>query len=100
MAIQYISMLTHQKKYIVCTHSLSSSQAIGNSNIEHQIVKKIVDAMNFLSDHVQLMWVTSHQGISGTENAHQLAVAAITKGNITAIPPSAEEVLAELKKKT
>ena len=92
MAVQYISMLTHQKKYIICTDSLSSLQAIGNSNIAHQIVKKIVDAMNFLSDHAQLMWVPSHQGISGNENADQLAV--------TAIPHSAEEVLAEVKKKT
>ena len=63
-------------------------------------MKKIVDAMNFLSDHVQLMWVPSHQGISGNENANQLAVAATTKGNITAIPHSAKEVLAEGKKKT
>ena len=69
MEIQYISILTHQKKYIICTDSLSSLQAIGNSNIEHQIVRKIVDAMNFLIDHVQLMWVPSHQGISGNENA-------------------------------
>ena len=55
--------------------------------------------METLNDCIQLMWVPSHQGISGNESADRLAAEATTRGDIIEVPHSAEEVLAEVNRK-
>ena len=54
----------HIKKYIICTDSLSSLQAIRNNNVEHRIVKKLLIQWSvYVTMYCNLIRASRHQGI-------------------------------------
>ena len=95
MALQYVEGIFPKKTYVICTDSLSSLQAIGKNTIEHNIGKQIIEILLPMKSHIQLMWVPSHQGISGNEAADQLAGNATTLNNYTTVPHSADDIISE-----
>ena len=50
-----------------------------------------------LKSRIKLMWVPSHQGITGNENADELAKSPTLLDNITGMPYSVADILVEMK---
>ena len=65
ITLQYIEGIFSKKTYVICTDSLSSLEGIGKNTIEHNIGKQIIETLLILKNNIKLMWVPSHQGISG-----------------------------------
>lgn len=68
-------------KCVIASDSMSCLVAITNPFNSHELVTKIQEKLLYLETnfHIILLWVPSHQGISGNEEADLEAKAAISK---------------------
>lgn len=60
-------------KFIICSDSLSTIDAINNTNIKNFYHDKIRSQIIHLSPRIKLIWIPGHAGIVGNEFADQTA---------------------------
>jgi hypothetical protein len=60
-------------RYIICSDSLSTLNAILNTNHKDTAISQIRDLLIAKQLHIKLMWVPSHIGIKGNEKADENA---------------------------
>lgn len=70
-AVKYAE--NQKSKFIICTDSLSSIQAICNTNYDSQLINEIRNCLIKSSNKINLLWVTSYVGILGNELADAAA---------------------------
>ena len=71
--------------------------SISKNYIEDHLARTVVEIIIPLNSRIKLTWVPSHQSITGNENADELAKSATLLDNITGMPYSAADILAEMK---
>ena len=78
-ALKYIKR-SHRNKFVICSDSLSSIQAIEHLNLENPLVLDIVTQHHVLysrGKRIVFCWVPGHVDISGNEKADKAAKAAL-----------------------
>jgi ribonuclease HI len=82
-----------QQQFLIATDSLSSLQAIGNFNIKHPYVFKILEKCTLLHKkgiYLVMAWCPSHVGVMGNERADLLAKEALSFTTCTIRIPSSD----------
>ena len=78
LALDYVES-SGQSKFMICSDSLSSLQALHNSKLDNIFVRNILTHLHILHDkNIKFCWVPSHIGIKGNEQADCAAKAALT----------------------
>ena len=73
------NMSKSHKKFVIYTDSLSALLAIQNRNFKSKNVRRVFNTIKGISPKVciSFVWIPSHVGITGNENADRLAKAAL-----------------------
>ena len=75
LAVQYIQTQT-LRRTVIYSDSLSCLQALKNKNLEHPIIREIVQILSYLNEvesQVEFCWIPGHIGIKGNEKADNIA---------------------------
>ena len=75
LAVQYIQSQT-LRRTVIYSDSLSCLQALKNKNLEHPIIREIVQILSYLNEvesQVEFCWIPGHIGIKGNEKADNIA---------------------------
>ena len=75
LAVQYIQTQT-LRRTVIYSDSLSCLQALKNKNLEHPIIREIVQILSYLNEvesQVEFCWIPGHIGIKGNEKADSIA---------------------------
>ena len=98
-ALQYI-LSRRVPRAIVCSDSKSALQCLTNTDNTRSLVRDIQMTLHEIERNrldVLLMWIPGHVGILGNERADYRAKQALTKEDITPIPPDYRDILSVLR---
>lgn len=104
-ALCYIETVT-PRKYCVFSDSLSCLSAlrnIGRGGTFHPLLPEIVQQANLLHTAgytIALVWVPGHAGVVGNDIADTSARQAATSGVPLSVPPSADDIMAQVRENT
>jgi len=84
-------------KTLICTDSLSVVLAIQNSQNKNSLVRQIQDKLRETEKETTIMWIPSHTGIKGNEEADKKAKEATTKRYYTQYNILPEDVTKHIK---
>lgn len=100
-AIKEISRMEQHNKYQIVTDSLSTLEALKNSNNTNPFIHKIRLLLNQLVEFkIKLVYTKAHKGTAGNELADQLAKEAIKEGTYYDIPTSKTFIKKELRRQS
>lgn len=104
-SLQYVQSINTHSKFVICTDSLSSLQALqgyatknNKSYLIAEIIKELITTTNS-GKSVQFLWIPGHSGISGNIEADLLAQLAIIHGEVISMHASSDEIRCLIKRK-
>ncbi|KAB0805049.1 hypothetical protein PPYR_02019 [Photinus pyralis] len=100
-AVQFINQAT-KNNYVICTDSLSTILSIKSAYPTNPIIQKIQDSIHqslTQSNTITILWVPSHCGIRGNEEADTLAKEGATLTDILHLPIPSRDLVNTVKQK-
>ena len=91
------------RRVVICTDSRSVAQSLATNCPSSFLLSNIINLHNQLANNdtqIRFVWIPSHSGIHGNEQADRLAKEALLVNNITHIPIEYQSIKASIRHAT
>ena len=74
--VQYIQQRNPTQRTVIYSDSLSCLEALGNKNLNHPVIREIIQILAYLKEVdsvIEFCWIPGHVGIKGNEKVDRIA---------------------------